>query len=144
MTIMQAHRFEPVEGRMHSQITSRVKWLAGLSACSFLATLGYAQTGQGTIVGLVTDSSSAVVTGVSVTARNPETGFTYSALTNEEGLYRLLYVNPGTYEITFDARGFRKVVHSSVSVRSTETARIDVALELGGVVETVDVKAVAP
>src|SRR3954453_16298045 len=110
---------------MHSQIGSRVKWLAGLTACSVVATLIYAQTGQGSIVGIVTDSTSAVLTRVSVTARNPETGFTYSALTNEEGLYRILYVNPGIYEIAYEMHGFRKAVRSNVLVRSTETARAD-------------------
>ena len=129
---------------MHSLIRSVTKCLAGLSVCSILSTLIYAQTGQGTIVGMVTDATSAVVAGVSVTARNPETGFTYTALTNEEGLYRILYVNPGIYEVVYEARGFRKVIRSGVLVRSTETARVDIALELGGVVESVEVKVWLP
>jgi len=72
-----------------------------LTLWSLLVSRAFSQTGQGTIVGLVTDSTSAVVAGASVTARNPETGFTYTALTNEEGLYRILYVNPGVYEIGY-------------------------------------------
>src|SRR5438094_107173 len=128
---------------MHSRIGG-VKLLACLSVWSVLASPALAQTGQGTIVGLVTDSTSAAVTGASVTARNPETGFTYTALTNDEGLYRILYVNPGAYEITYEARGFSKMVRRNILVRSTETARVDLMLEVGAVAESVDVKAVAP
>src|SRR5690242_1312583 len=120
---------------MRWQCRSRVTWLFRLSSCSAFATLGDAQTGQGTSVGMVTDSTSAVGTGLSVTARYAATVFLYSAITNEEGLYRILYVNPGTYEIVYEARGFKKAVQSGVLVRSTETARADVRLELGGVVE---------
>jgi hypothetical protein len=82
--------------------------------------------------------------GASVTARNPETGFIYTAVTNDEGLYRILYVNPGSYEIAYEARGFSKVIRHNILVRSTETARVDLMLEVGGVVESVDVKAVGP
>src|SRR5439155_15707138 len=64
--------------------------------------------------------------------------------TNDEGLYRILYVNPAVYEIAYEARGFSKVVRRNILVRSTETARVDLMLEVGGVVESVDVKAVAP
>src|SRR6185369_15290334 len=129
---------------MYSRIGSGVKLLVRLSVWSVLVSSAFAQTGQGIIVGLVTDSTSAVVTGASVTARNPETGFTYTALTNEEGLYRILYVNPGAYEIAYEARGFNKVIRRNILVRSTETARVDLMLEVGGVVESVDVKAVSP
>src|ERR1700676_4479810 len=110
---------------MHSRIGSGVKLLAYLSIWLLPAPRAYAQTGQGSIVGRVTDPTSAVVMGASITARNPETGFTYTALTNDDGLYRILYVNPGAYEIACEARGFRKVVSRNVSIRSTETARVD-------------------
>src|SRR5438046_3858563 len=101
---------------MDSRIASGVKLL---TIWSLLLSRAFAQTGQGSIVGLVTDSTSAVVTGASVTARNPETGFTYAALTNEEGLYRILYVNPGAYEIAYEARGFNQVIRRNILVRST-------------------------
>src|SRR5712691_9673896 len=123
---------------MYSRIASGMKLLACLSVWSLLVSRAFAQTGQGSIVGLVTDSTYAVVAGASVTARNPETGFTYTALTNDEGLYRILYVNPGVYEIAYEARGFSKVIRRNILVRSTETARMDLTLEVGGVVESVD------
>jgi hypothetical protein len=102
-----------------------------------------AQTGQGSIVGAVTDTSTAVVPGVAVRARNVGTGFSYASVTNEEGIYRLTYVNPGSYEITFEGQGFKKLVRGNILVRSTETARIDATLEVGAVVESVQVSAQA-
>jgi hypothetical protein len=118
--------------------------LACLALCLLLAPAGHAQTSQGNIVGLVTDASSAVIPRVTVTARNPETGFTYTAVTNEEGLYRIPYVNPAVYDISYEAQGFRKVLRSKFLVRSTETARVDVILEVGSLVESVEVKSEAP
>jgi len=52
-------------------------------------------------------------------------------------------VNPGAYEIGYEAQGFKNLVRSNIRVRSTETARVDVTLELGSVVESVEVKASA-
>jgi Carboxypeptidase regulatory-like domain len=104
----------------------------------------FAQTGQGTIVGRVTDTTSGIVPGVAVHLQHSGTGFTYDALTNEEGMYRIPYLNPGTYEITFEAQGFKKTVHSNITVRSTETTRVDVVLEIGQVVDSIEVKAETP
>ena len=104
----------------------------------------FAQTGQGTIVGRVTDTTSGIVPGVAVHLQHAGTGFTYDALTNEEGMYRIPYLNPGTYEITFEAQGFKKTVNSNITVRSTETTRVDVVLEIGQVVDSIEVKAETP
>src|SRR4030095_10070513 len=77
-----------------------------------------AQTGQGSIVGLVTDGSSALLPGAAVEVRDPATGVTYKAVTNDEGLYRVLYLNPGIYEIVYEAQGFKRLVRSQIQVRS--------------------------
>jgi len=109
-----------------------------------LAGTVFGQTGQGTLVGTVADSTGAVVAGAGVRATNTLTGFAYSSGTNEEGIYRILYVNPGPYEISYEAQGFKKLLRSNILVRATETARIDVTLEVGALVEAVEVRAVAP
>lgn len=108
-----------------------------ISACLF------GQTGQGTIVGTVTDSTGAIVPGVRVRIANKETGFTYSPTSNAQGLYRQPYLNPGTYEMSFEADGFKRLVRSSIAVRSTETVRVDASLEVGQVVESIEVGASA-
>ena len=70
----------------------------------------YAQTGQGTLTGSVTDSSGAVIPAVSVLVKNQSTGFTYNGVTNQEGIYRVPYLNAGLYEITYETTGFRRLV----------------------------------
>lgn len=102
-----------------------------------------AQTGQGTIVGSVNDTTGAVIAGVQIRMVHKETGFSYSPTTNEEGLYRQPYLNPGTYEVTFEAQGFKKLVRTAITVRSTETVRVDAQLEVGQVVESIEVGASA-
>ncbi|MFN0166803.1 MAG: carboxypeptidase regulatory-like domain-containing protein [Bryobacteraceae bacterium] len=101
----------------------------------------YAQTGQGALTGLVSDSTGAILPGVNIAAVNQETNFTYSVASNEEGIYRMPYVNPGMYRVTFSRPGFKGLVRSSIQVRSTEIARLDVAMEIGDVVERVEVSA---
>src|SRR5690349_20261660 len=106
-----------------------------LSVCflSLLLPPAAAQTGQGTLVGQVNDTTGAIITGVAVRITNKQTGFTYSAFSNEEGLYRAPYLNPGFYEISFEAQGFKRLLRSDIQIRSTETARLDVVLEVGSV-----------
>jgi len=75
---------------------------------------------------------------------NTQTGFPYSAITNGEGIYRVPYVNPGIYEITYEAQSFKKSSRTKVQVRSTETARVDATLKLGSVVESLEVRGQPP
>ncbi|MGH9673994.1 MAG: carboxypeptidase regulatory-like domain-containing protein [Bryobacteraceae bacterium] len=91
-------------------------------------------------MGLVTDSTSAIVPGAAVKLIHQESGFSYTAVTNEEGLYRIPYLNPGNYQASFEAQGFKRLVRSGILIRSTETTRADVTLEVGTVVETVEIK----
>src|SRR5688572_10451512 len=97
----------------------------------------FAQTSQGTLTGSVTDSSGAIVAGVSVSAVHQETGFAYAAVTNSEGLYRVPYMNIGAYTVTFEAAGFKKLVRTGIQLRATETLQVNAALEIGNVVESV-------
>ncbi|MBL8294715.1 MAG: TonB-dependent receptor [Bryobacterales bacterium] len=101
----------------------------------------HAQTGQGVITGSVTDVSGATIPGVAISAVNQETNFTYNAVATEEGIYRIPYMNPGMYRISFSRPGFKALVQSGIQVRSTETARLDVSLSVGEVVERVEVSA---
>jgi hypothetical protein len=100
-----------------------------------------AQTGQGTLTGIVSDPTGAIIPGVGISINNEGTGFTYAAQTNERGIYRVPYLNAGIYTITFESAGFKKVVRSKIQVRSTETQQLNVTLEVGDVVESVEVSA---
>jgi hypothetical protein len=109
--------------------------VAALLTCGVTAN-ALAQTGRGTIT-----AAGAVIPGVSVRITETGTGFSYSTVTNAEGIYRIPYLNPGTYELGFEAPGFRRLLRSGVELRALETPRVDAVLEVGQVVESVEVSA---
>ena len=100
-----------------------------------------AQTAGGTILGAVTDTSSAAIPGTIVNIRNVETGVARSVLSNETGGYRAPNLQPGSYEITVTAQGFSKHVRSSISLSVGSELVLDFELRPGTVVETVEVVA---
>ncbi|MCW5982399.1 MAG: TonB-dependent receptor [Bryobacteraceae bacterium] len=97
-----------------------------------------AQFGAATITGRVTDSSGAVVPGVTITIVNSQTNFTSTAQTNEEGIYRAPSLRPGNYRVSFETQGFKRVVRET-DVRTGETLAVDAVLEVGQVAESIEV-----
>ena len=111
--------------------------LVSLAAAS--VALGQAQSNAADLQGTVKDASSAVVPNASVTARNPATNVSRSATTNEDGLYRIINLPPGTYEVTVEAPNFKKAFLPNINVTVGQTAQLDVNLELGEISETVTI-----
>ena len=103
-----------------------------------------AQVLYGTLTGNVTDPNGAVVAGAQVEARNVNTGTVQQATTDSSGIYRFSAILPGTYSVTISAGGFAKQVNESVSVSVNTVRRLDVALTLAKVSETVTVTGEAP
>ena len=134
---MRPFRSLSVKVRLH-----RALLLLAAAAIGFAPSI-HAQMGQGNITGTVTDVSGAIIPGVSVSIVNQDSGFNYSGETNEEGLYRVPYLNAGMYQITFERDGFKKLVRRDIQIRSTETLGLNVMLDVGDVVESVEVSAAA-
>jgi hypothetical protein len=103
------------------------------------AAFGQAQSNAADIQGTVKDSTNAVVPNATVTARNPNTNVTRNATTNDEGLYRIINIPPGDYEITVEAASFKKAVLDKVTVTVGQAAEVNVTLEPGAISETVTV-----
>ena len=93
------------------------------------------------ITGLVTDANGAAVTGASVKLVNKETRAERTATTNDEGAYVFPSLEPGDYEITVSAQGFRRAVVSAVSAQVSKSITMDIPLEPGGAQEQVNVTA---
>lgn len=104
----------------------------------------YGQDSRATLLGQVTDPSSAVLANVEVEAVNVATGVKVKATTNSDGSYRIGYLNPGLYRVTFSTTGFRKVVREDVALRVAQLFTLDVAMELGEMSQQVTVKDTAP
>jgi hypothetical protein len=109
---------------------------AGLAYCQ--------QDPRGRIEGQVTDLTGAVVPRASVKAVNIETGVATIAVSNEQGSYELMYLNPGQYRVEVELAGFKRWTNPSVEVRTGERLRIDVRLEVGNITESVEVTAETP
>ena len=105
-------------------------------------TLG--QTAFGTIVGNVTDESGAVIPGVNVTVTNEGTGSVRVVSTNETGGYTVVSLPPAVYSVEGELTGFSKSVSSGVRLEVNQTLRVDLAMSVGQVTETIDVTATLP
>ena len=83
-----------------------------------------AQTVTGTVTGIVTDASGAVVSGASVTAHNTNTSVDSKVTTNGSGLYRIQFLPIGRYEVTVDAKGFNKETVPAFQLEVLQTATL--------------------
>ncbi|HEX8290768.1 MAG TPA: TonB-dependent receptor [Pyrinomonadaceae bacterium] len=111
-------------------------------ALAFFALSVSAQTSTtGSIEGTVTDVNGAAVPGVSVTATR-EGGRTQTAVSNEEGVYRLPQLEPGRYVVTVEAaKGFARYEQTDVEVSLSRTSNVTVSLRPAGATEVVEVTA---
>ena len=119
------------------------KLLLGM-AVAFLAMLSFpigaqAQLTRGAINGTVRDTAGAIVSGATVRVQNLATSQSRETTTNDEGFYRVVALEPGTYTVVIEAAGFAKVENRQVVVQTALETTFDAELKAGGVTETVDV-----
>ena len=98
-----------------------------------------AQTNMGTITGLVTDRSTAVLPGVTVTAKNTATGAEATTITSSTGNYLIPNLPVGPYQITISHPGFKTWSRTGIALSAGENIRVDAILDLGQVTERVEV-----
>ena len=91
----------------------------------------WAQDPTGRIVGTVTDPGGAAVPDAKVTITNLKTGIVSTAGTDKEGFYQVQALPIGTYRVTIDHTGFRKVVFDDQLLQINQTLRVDARLEIG-------------
>ncbi|HEY3938560.1 MAG TPA: carboxypeptidase-like regulatory domain-containing protein [Bryobacteraceae bacterium] len=103
-----------------------------------------AQTTFGSVIGTVTDSSGAPIPNTQVTLMNLGTSEKRSGNTNADGLYQFVNVVPGQYSVEIQKTGFKRIVRSPITVETQTTSKIDIALEVGDVTQTVEVTAQTP
>jgi len=114
--------------------------LAVLLTCLFAAT-AFGQTTTGSLTGTVTDPSGAVVAGATLTLVKPETGAERTTTSSTEGRFDFQTLQPGKYNITVDAKGFKKAVSRDIIISVTQIAEVTIPLEIGSASETVTVSA---
>ena len=122
--------------------------MRGKLFCWLLATLLtealVGQTTNGIILGVVSDSSGAVVPGAAVKVVHEETGVTRDLVTDDTGLYQALSLPLGHYSITISAVGLQRTSYTGIALQVQQTVRFDVSLKVSQQAETVTVEASAP
>jgi hypothetical protein len=123
----------------------------GLALCCCLtlvalcgASSAFAQEVTATITGTVTDQSGAAVVGANVTTKSVEHGTTYTAITNDAGIYRIPLLPVGNYDLRIEKSGFQTALYPVFTLVLNQIARIDVELKVGAVSQTVEVTGAAP
>jgi Carboxypeptidase regulatory-like domain len=130
--------------RLASRLIVAVTWMvtAGLLAAAAPARAQGSPTG--TLAGTVTDSSGGVLPGVTVMAKGVQTGLTQQTISGSAGDWRIPALPAGTYEVSFELDGFKKLVRSGVTVEAAGTHTVSVSLDVGGLSEVIQVAADAP
>jgi Carboxypeptidase regulatory-like domain/TonB dependent receptor len=121
---------------------SRVRGFVIASVAALLllcASAGKAQTFRGTILGTVTDSSGAAVSGAKVVVKNTDTGLTREVTTADDGSYAVPELPIGNYSVTVETNGFKSSVVSGIRVEISSERRADVTLQPGALAQTVEV-----
>jgi len=129
-----------------SQTGRRAAWMAVILGAVLVAitTVGaFAQSDNGSIVGMVTDPTGAVIPNATVTVTNVQTNLKFSAQSNGAGEFHISAVPRGDYKADVEAQGFQsQITNFTVTVASTQT--LEFKLAPGTVDTTVTVTNAAP
>jgi outer membrane receptor protein involved in Fe transport len=118
----------------------RLRSAGGLLLLLALCATSIAQTSRGTLTGIVTDNSNAVVVDATVRLTESATGVSRQTTTNGAGLYRFDAVDLGTYKLSVQAKGFAIQNQTGIEIQAAHTLNIDFSLKAGSA-ETVTVEA---
>ena len=103
-----------------------------------------AQSSNGQVTGLVTDSTGAAVPGANVNATNTATGVIYSGTTNNAGVYVLPQLIPGPYTVSLSKEGFGTIERQGLIVRTGDHLSLDFTVKPATAKEVVNVTESAP
>jgi hypothetical protein len=106
------------------------------------ATLARAQETTGTVTGRVTDAQGLAIPGVTVTLTGPQGAKSFTS--DSDGRYNAPLLVPGTYTVKAELQGFKTVEQQNVVVRLGQSIEVPLAMQVGGMAETVEVTASSP
>ena len=118
--------------------------LGALALVALFAATARAQDTRGSIEGVVKDSSGGVLPGATVEARSPKQVGVQSTSTDTNGIYRFPALSPGAYEVTATLQGFAPKKVADIQLSLGQTLKIDFALGLATVAESVQVTGESP
>jgi len=101
----------------------------------------FGQTNKGGISGTITDANGAQIPGATVTVTNLGTGQKVTVTTSESGVFSVQSLEPVSYSVAVEAKGFKKAVVEPVKVDTAAVATANVSLEAGAISEQVMIAA---
>jgi hypothetical protein len=110
----------------------------------FLSPLSNAQVYSGSLTGLVTDRSGAVVPAAQAVLTDEEKGFKFSATTDSQGRYVLRNLSPGKYSLSVSAPGMQTFTQSGITLTVGQNAEANVQFEVKGTTQTISITESAP
>ncbi|MCI0624922.1 MAG: TonB-dependent receptor [Acidobacteria bacterium] len=120
---------------------TRAAFMAAAVLCFTVPPI-HPQGGESTeILGIVEDSTGAVVPGVQITARHLATGQIRKVVTGDSGTYVFPLMAPGEHSVRAEKEGFRAEVRSGLILQLNQKARLNFTLQVGEVAETIEVSA---
>lgn len=111
---------------------------------ALIAQMGVNGQDRAAITGTLLDSQGGSIPQAQVEVRNEATGVVTPTTTNDTGYFEVPFLVPGTYSITVDATGFKKLVRQSVTVSIGVRLQLELRMEIGSVSDAVVVTASAP
>jgi len=127
--------------KLARQTWAILRFFVVLSGTSMIAS---AQTDQGTIIGIVTDTSGAVVSGARVTLTSVDTGFTLTRQTDPSGVYTFSPIKIGAYRILVNAPGFAQMRRENLHLDIQQRLQVNFELKPGAATEQVEVTSAPP
>src|SRR5438477_1477359 len=120
-------------------------FLTVLCSLLLICATASAQNSNGSIVGAVKDASGAVLPGVTVEVASPVLiERTRAAVTDGQGLYRIVDLRPGVYTVTFTLPGFSTFRREGLELTTAFTATVNAELKVGSLEETITVSGETP
>jgi hypothetical protein len=142
INLAETHRTPFLEEPMKRQLflASKIALILGVLLVIVTATSSaFGQTGTSTVNGTVIDQQGNVVPGASVTLTNASRNFTRTQRSGDSGRFTFTSVPPGSYQVSAEAKGFKKAIITGVNALVDKPTDLSVSLEVGAVTETVTV-----
>jgi hypothetical protein len=120
------------------------KECAAISLLLCVASWGWSQTITASLEGIVKDPAGAVIPGASARIVNAGTNASVELKTDQDGRFFAPVLQPGVYSVTIGAAGFKRVERTGLRLSVAQAARIELAMEIGSLSESMSVSATAP
>jgi hypothetical protein len=131
-------------GSFHTNSSGRaLRTLLTATAFLLLTVLAFGQGYFGTMSGLLTDATGAVVQGARVTLQDEQKGYKFTAMSDSNGRYLFASIPPGLYTVSAEMPGFQKTVRTGIKLNVSENPTANLTFKIAGATQEVKVEAQA-